>query len=291
MLFSMTPPTTKDLSYYKKILEPLAFMTVACLAGRKQLIQLFPGTTSRDLVIGGFLASAYCYLAPRHKELSLVCSSASSILVTYFLNGGLPPSFPMNYAKMTGLFLGTHLGVDLLFAPYEKEANSKEEKQKIQEEQIEKISNVLEMDSESLVGDYLKLSDKGRAALNLISEIPFLKVYSCLGKNFIHGCDSINTSVSIAPEINNFYEPAQAPSQEAPEWWAIYLKRETGENGSLKGYIDNLRKREVKEYSDFADLLESLAKGVKGFLEDHTKVKAVQHAREQHYFDFSDRPN
>ncbi len=125
-----TSLSTSTLSNAKRVTEPLAFMALAWLAGRKRFIEYFPGLSSRDFLIAGGVASAFCHIAyqntrgrenmstSRDKIIFLAFACISSTLVTDYLKGNKRP-LPLtlkNHAKITALFIGAHLGIDLIFS-------------------------------------------------------------------------------------------------------------------------------------------------------------------------------
>ncbi len=141
-------------------------------------------------------------------------------------------------------------------------------------------------DPESLIGDRLALSEKARAAFNLIAKNTYLRPDLYLGKDFIHGCESINQQVSKTPEHRDYLQ--QAPSQELPpQLWAFRLMSQIEDRGELTVYIQNLRKREAKEYQQFAALLETLVGDVRGYLDAHRKEIVVPANRTETSYDFS----
>jgi len=148
-----TSPSTWTLSNAKRVIEPLAFMTLAWLAGRKRFIEYFPGLSSRDFLIAGGVASAFCHIAyqntrgrenmstSRDKIIFLAFACISSTLVTDYLKGNKRP-VPLtlkNHAKITALFIGAHLGIDLIFSPFEKEAAAREFQEKMEAPKKEKM--------------------------------------------------------------------------------------------------------------------------------------------------------
>ncbi|QVL56726.1 MAG: hypothetical protein KFB93_04905 [Simkaniaceae bacterium] len=289
---SLTNISLSTLSNSKRALEPLAFMGLAFLAGRERFIVHFGGATPGGFLVAGGLASLFCHFTNRNqssnsleKVIALACACMVSSGVTHVLKGRVSLSLK-NQCKITMVFLIAHIGIDGVFSSYEVKAARREHQQRIEDGQKLKIKEVLRMPvPPSLIGEGLELSDKGRAALNLIDKVTFLRPDMYLGKDFIHGCESISQRIPQIPEERSYL---QSPSTEQPQvWWAHHLMRQIEGEGELRVYITNLRKRSDQEYLDLANILETLANDVGEALKRYQKEESILSEQTRTTYDFS----